>query len=109
MSRSDGREPRSGPTEPEHDLVVVSRQCYPVLAGAEGVDRDTLDRLALERVQRLVELAGRLGQLAPEGEAAEEGQCGLLAFGAVDGADAAGLEPELEQFRQRVGVLVAHL
>src|SRR6478609_6041453 len=102
MSRSDGRKPCSRPPQAEHQLVIVGGKCYPILAGAQRANRDALDGLALERLQGLVQLAGRLGQLAAQGEAAEERQRGLLALGAVEPADAAGLQPELEQLGERV-------
>src|SRR4051812_8546125 len=97
MSRSDGREPCSRPPQAEHQLVLVGRKCYPILAGSQSADRHALDRLALERLERLVELAGRLGQLTAERQPAEDRQRRLLALRAVEAADPAGLEAELEQ------------
>src|SRR3954462_2597163 len=104
MSRSDRREPCSRPPQAEHQLVIVGRKCYPILPGPQSGDRDALERLALECLQRLVELAGGIGQLAAEGEPAEEGQRRLLALRTVEAADATGLQAELEQLGESVRV-----
>src|SRR3954451_23681987 len=109
MSRSDGREPCARPSKAEHQLVIVGRKCYPIFAGTQSADRHALERLALERLERLVELAGRLRQLAADREAPVERQRRLLALGAVQAADAAGLQPEFEQLGERVGVVARDL
>ena len=63
----------------------------------------------LERAQRLVQVARRLRQLTSERQPAEERQRRLLAFGPVDRPHPAGAEPELEQLRERVGVVAGDL
>ena len=104
MSRSDGREAGSGSSEPEYELVIVGRNCYPILAGSHRADRNAVDLPAFEGAERLVQLAGGLGQLASERQAAEEAKCRLLAFGPVNGTNPACLNAELETLGERIGV-----
>ena len=84
----------------------VGRDRHAVFSRSDRVDRDLLDRAALERAERLVQLARRLGQLAAARQPAEERERRLLALGPVERADAAGLtSPSSSSSGERVGVV----
>ena len=71
-------------------------------AGPRRLHRTCLERLALQRRERLGHLAASSRQLAAARQPAVELQRRLLALGPVERADAAGLQPELEQLLERL-------
>src|SRR5207253_7483027 len=89
----------------ERELEAFGGDRHAVLAGPDGVDRDTVERPTAERFEGRVQLARRPREGASLRQPAEERQRRLLSLRAVDRAEAPGLEPELEQLAQRRGVV----
>src|SRR5262249_55403559 len=78
-------------------------------AGPDRLDRDRLQRSSLEGTERFRHFAGCAPQLTAGGKPAIDAERRLLPARPVESTEPAGLEPELEQLLQRLGILLADL
>src|SRR5204862_3154526 len=90
-------------------LQPLGSDRHEVRARPDGLNRERLERLPLERGERLGHRARGAAELPATGKPAIDPERGLLAAGAVQLPQAARLEPELEQLLERLGLLVAEL
>src|SRR5207244_7356279 len=93
---ADGVDARARAVEPDGQLEALDADRQEICARAGSLHLDLLQGLALERREGVGHVARAVRQLLPARQLAVRLQRGLLALGAVDAADAAGREAELD-------------
>src|SRR4051794_33768657 len=102
-------EARAGAIEAHRELEAVDRELDDPCARPGCLDLHLLERLALERGERVGHVLDRRRELLAARQLAVGLESGLLALRPVDPANAAGREPELDDLLERLRVVLAEL
>src|SRR5579884_118380 len=98
---------RAGTIETDGKLEAVDCDRDDVGAGTGALHLHVLERSSFERREGAAHVGRAVGERAAGGQPPVRLQRGLLALRAVDGADTAALEAELEQLLERLRLVVA--
>src|SRR3954470_9780091 len=100
---------RTGAIEADGELEAVDRERDEIRAGAGDLHLDVVERLASERGQCVAHLGGAVGERTAAGQPAERLDRRLFALRAVEAADAAARQAEIEDLLECLRLVVAEL